>query len=120
MTSEPAIDQDFFGSDSDVFAGADRSQRRLQAGSADESQSRQCRRRGEWPTSPGFGPEKTSVLDAQCVAKFLSFGGSINGNGFRAVLAVCSTRTSRLSRRRGQADDPVRQVLSYFYRAGAD
>src|SRR5260221_9790033 len=80
-------DQDFFGSDSDVFAGADRSQRRLQAGSSDDRNHDNVGAGEVGQLHQAFRPRKNFGAGAQSVAKFLSFGWLNNGDGFRTVLA---------------------------------
>src|SRR6266404_1390770 len=113
--------QDFFGSDSDVFAGADRSQRRLQAGSADDRNHDNVGAGESGQLHQAFRPRKNLGAGAQSVAKFLSFGGIDNGNGFRAVLAgLFDEHLEVVPGAEGKQTNPVRQILSDFYSAGAD
>src|SRR5438445_8912228 len=64
--------QDFFGSDSDVFARADRGQGRLQAGGPDDRNDDDVRAGESGQLHQAFRPRKNFGAGAQSVAKFLS------------------------------------------------
>ena len=114
-------DQDFLGSDGNVFAGANRGQRRGQARRADDGDQHNVRsgQGGELHETLGAGEDLGAC--AQGVAQFTGLGRVGDANRLRPMLAgLLQQRLHVVARPQPEQADAVRQILGHFDGAGAD
>jgi len=114
-------DKNFFRSDRDIFAGANRGESGAETGSADDGNEDDVRARhgGKFDETVGAGGDISRAT--QFVAQLLRLGRVDNGNGFGPVLAgLFEEKFKIISCAEADEANAVREVLGDLDRAGAD
>ena len=114
-------DENFLGGDGDVLAGANRGERGLQSGRADNRNQNDVRRRQRRQLDQAFRAGKNLGRNAKPVLHFLRLRRIGDGNGLGPVLArLLEQQFGIVARGEAEQADSIRQILRHLDGAGAD